>query len=66
VFNVSDVISWITRFTTLFPGDIILTGTPPGVGAFQKPEPQFLKVGDVVQCYVEKIGTITNKIVEDV
>ena len=65
MFNVSDVIAWITRFTTLLPGDIILTGTPPGVGAFQKPSPQFLKVGDVVECQVEKIGKVVNKIVED-
>ena len=65
VFNVSDVIAWITRFTTLLPGDIILTGTPPGVGAFQKPSPQFLKVGDMVECQVEKIGKVVNKIVED-
>jgi len=64
VFNVSDVISWVSIFTTLYPGDIILTGTPPGVGAFMKP-PQFLKVGDVVECSVEKIGTVVNKIVEE-
>ena len=62
VFNVSDVISWVSIFTTLYPGDIILTGTPPGVGAFMKP-PQFLGVGDVVECSVEKIGTVVNKIV---
>jgi len=62
VFNVSEVISWVTKFMTLLPGDIILTGTPPGVGAFMKP-PQFLKVGDVVECAVEKIGKVTNKVV---
>jgi len=62
VFNVSDVLAWVTQFMTLLPGDIILTGTPPGVGAFMKP-PQFLKVGDVVECSVQKIGTIVNKVV---
>ena len=62
VFNVSEVLAWVTKFMTLYPGDIILTGTPPGVGAFMKP-PQFLKVGDVVECNVQKIGTIVNKVV---
>jgi len=64
VFNVSDVISWVSIFTTLYPGDIILTGTPPGVGAFMKP-PQFLKVGDLVECNVQKIGNVVNKIVAE-
>jgi len=63
VFGVPEVISWVTQFMTLLPGDIILTGTPPGVGAFIKPKPQFLKVGDVVECQVENIGTIVNKVV---
>merc|ERR1711953_341814 len=63
VFGVPEVISWVSQFTTLLPGDIILTGTPPGVGAFIKPQPQFLKVGDVVECRVENIGTIVNKVV---
>ena len=62
VFNVSEVLAWVTQFMTLLPGDIIFTGTPPGVGAFMKP-PQFLKVGDVVECNVQKIGTIVNKVV---
>jgi len=42
VFGVAEVVSWISQFTTLLPGDIILTGTPPGVGVFMKP-PEFLK-----------------------
>jgi len=62
VFGVAEVVAWVSQFTTLLPGDIILTGTPPGVGVFMKP-PQFLKKGDVVECTVEMIGTITNKIV---
>ena len=52
------------RFTVLLPGDLILTGTPPGVGAFMKP-PQFLAVGDTVECWVQNIGTVTNRIVAD-
>ncbi|XP_033125530.1 fumarylacetoacetate hydrolase domain-containing protein 2-like [Anneissia japonica] len=51
------------RFMTLSPGDLILTGTPPGVGVFKKPQPIFLKRGDVVECEIDEIGTITNKIV---
>ena len=56
------VVSWISQFSTLLPGDLILTGTPPGVGVFMKP-PQFLKVGDVVECKIEKIGSVVNKVV---
>ena len=62
VFGVDEVISWVSQFSTLLPGDIILTGTPPGVGAFMKP-PQWLKVGDVVECKIENIGSVVNKIV---
>jgi len=62
VFGVDAVVSWVSQFCTLLPGDIILTGTPPGVGAFMKP-PQFLQVGDVVECKIEKIGSVVNKIV---
>jgi len=43
VFNTDQVVSWCSKFMPLFPGDVILTGTPPGVGVFMKP-PQFLKV----------------------
>jgi len=63
VFGVGYVVSWISQFSTLLPGDIILTGTPPGVGAFLKPSPVFLKRGDTVKCWVENIGAVLNKIV---
>ena len=43
VFKTEELIAWLTQFFTLLPGDVILTGTPPGVGVFMKP-PQFLKV----------------------
>lgn len=62
VFGVPAIISWISQFSTLLPGDIILTGTPPGVGVFMKP-PQHLKAGDVVECTVQGVGTIRNRIV---
>jgi len=62
IFKIPFLISWISKLCTLLPGDIILTGTPPGVGAFMKP-PQWLKPGDQVECYIQNIGTITNKVV---
>jgi len=62
VFKTEDVVSWCSKFCTLLPGDLILTGTPPGVGCFKNP-PEFLKKGDVVDCYIENIGTIKNAIV---
>jgi len=62
VFGVGEVVAWVSQFTTLLPGDIILTGTPPGVGVFMKP-PQFLQKGDVVECKVEGIGCIVNTVV---
>merc|ERR1719510_1560347 len=55
VFSVGEIVSWISQCCTLLPGDIILTGTPPGVGVFMKP-PEFLNVGDLVECRVEGIG----------
>jgi len=62
VFNVSKIVAWVTKFFTLLPGDIISTGTPPGVGVFRSP-PQFLHKGDTVVCGVEGIGEIVNRIV---
>jgi 2-keto-4-pentenoate hydratase/2-oxohepta-3-ene-1,7-dioic acid hydratase in catechol pathway len=63
VFGPADIIAWVTRFFTLNPGDLLFTGTPPGIGAKRDP-PQFLKPGDVVRCEIDGIGSITNKIVE--
>ena len=54
--------AWVSQFTTLLPGDLIMTGTPGGVGANSKP-PQFLAPGDLVECRVEKIGSVVNRIV---
>jgi len=56
------IVQYCSRFWTLQPGDMILSGTPPGVGIFRKP-PMFMKRGDVVSTTIEKIGTITTKIV---
>lgn len=65
VFKTEEIISWASQLFTLLPGDIILTGTPPGVGVFMKPDPQFLKIGDVVECSIEGIGSIINTVVKD-
>ena len=62
IFHVPHLISYISQFMTLLPGDVIATGTPGGVGAGMKP-PQFLKVGDVVELGVEGIGEIRQEIV---
>ena len=48
IFDVATLVSYISEFMTLMPGDVITTGTPPGVGMGMKPEPQYLKAGDVV------------------
>ncbi|XP_057637340.1 fumarylacetoacetate hydrolase domain-containing protein 2A isoform X3 [Chionomys nivalis] len=62
LFKTEELIAWVSQFVTFYPGDIILTGTPPGVGVFRKP-PVFLKKGDEVQCEIEEIGVIVNKVV---
>lgn len=56
IFTVAQIIAYCSQFMTLEPGDIITTGTPSGVGMGQKPEPWFLKPGDVVTLGVEKLG----------
>jgi len=55
IFDVATLVSYLSAFMTLWPGDIITTGTPPGVGMGQKP-PQYLKPGDVVRLGIEKLG----------
>jgi 2,4-didehydro-3-deoxy-L-rhamnonate hydrolase len=57
---VNELISYISRFITLEPGDVLLTGTPAGTGAFREP-PIFLQDGDVVSVAVEGIGRLTNR-----
>jgi 2-keto-4-pentenoate hydratase/2-oxohepta-3-ene-1,7-dioic acid hydratase in catechol pathway len=55
IFSVSQIVSTISRFVTLHPGDVIITGTPPGVGVGMKPQ-RFLKAGDVVEARIEGLG----------
>jgi 2-keto-4-pentenoate hydratase/2-oxohepta-3-ene-1,7-dioic acid hydratase in catechol pathway len=64
IFGVAELISYASRFWTLEPGDLILTGTPGGVGAARDPK-VFLKRGQVVRTVLEGIGECVNTIVED-
>ncbi|MCK7507245.1 MAG: fumarylacetoacetate hydrolase family protein [Desulfobacterales bacterium] len=64
IFNISDIISNLSRSMTLLPGTVILTGTPEGVGFTRQP-PLFLRDGDVVSVEIEKIGTLTNRVVAE-
>jgi 2-keto-4-pentenoate hydratase/2-oxohepta-3-ene-1,7-dioic acid hydratase in catechol pathway len=56
VFGVAHLVSYLSRFMTLEPGDLIATGTPPGVGMGMKPQPQFLKPGDTMRLGIEGLG----------
>lgn len=56
IFGVANLVSYLSRFMTLEPGDLIATGTPPGVGMGKKPQPQFLKPGDVMRVGIEGLG----------
>ena len=63
IFGVKTLVSYISRFVTLEPGDIITTGTPPGVGAGKKPHPIFLKAGDSIRLGIEKLGEQQQQVV---
>jgi 2-keto-4-pentenoate hydratase/2-oxohepta-3-ene-1,7-dioic acid hydratase in catechol pathway len=56
IFPTRTLVSYVSRFMTLMPGDIITTGTPPGVGMGRKPVPTYLKVGDVMELGISKLG----------
>ncbi|MEN9410332.1 MAG: hypothetical protein RL216_2306 [Pseudomonadota bacterium] len=56
VFGVRHLVHYVSQFMTLHPGDVISTGTPPGVGMGQKPEPIYLKGGEVIRLGIEGLG----------
>jgi 2-keto-4-pentenoate hydratase/2-oxohepta-3-ene-1,7-dioic acid hydratase in catechol pathway len=56
VFGVAHLVSYISRFMTLYPGDLITTGTPPGVGMGHKPQPVFLRAGDKMRLGIDGLG----------
>ncbi|MEO7208609.1 MAG: fumarylacetoacetate hydrolase family protein [Steroidobacteraceae bacterium] len=63
IFSVNRLIAYVSRFITLYPGDLLITGTPPGVGMGRKPNPIFLKDGDEVHLGIEKLGEQRQKVV---
>lgn len=63
IFSVSTILAYLSLVFTLEPGDLIFTGTPPGVGFVRKP-PVFLKDGDVVEVEIEGIGVLRNPVVQ--
>jgi 2,4-didehydro-3-deoxy-L-rhamnonate hydrolase len=64
VYNVAHIVAYLSEFFTLMPGDIITTGTPPGVGMGMKP-PQYLQPGDVIRLGIEGLGEQEQNVVRD-
>jgi 2-keto-4-pentenoate hydratase/2-oxohepta-3-ene-1,7-dioic acid hydratase in catechol pathway len=62
IFDVRKIVSYISHFMVLDPGDVIITGTPPGVGMGMKP-PRFLKEGDTIALWMDKLGEQKAKVV---
>lgn len=65
VYGAAFLVSYLSQFMTLHPGDVISTGTPPGVGMGQKP-PRFLRAGDVVELGVEGLGQQRQDVIADI
>jgi 2,4-didehydro-3-deoxy-L-rhamnonate hydrolase len=63
IFGVAKLVSYVSQFVTLEPGDVLTTGTPPGVGMGVKPAPVYLKRGDEMVLGIEGLGTQTQKVV---
>jgi 2-keto-4-pentenoate hydratase/2-oxohepta-3-ene-1,7-dioic acid hydratase in catechol pathway len=63
-FSIGDLIEYISTWTELVPGDVIVTGTPGGVGAGRKP-PLWMKSGDLVEVEISRIGCLSNRIVDE-
>ena len=63
IFSVANIVSHVSHYMTLLPGDIICTGTPPGVGLGIKPSPVFLKPGDVMTLGIQNLGEQRQKVV---
>jgi len=64
IHRVDKLVSFLSNLITLLPGDVILTGTPSGVGVFRDPK-EFLKVGDLIESEISSIGKMTNPVVAD-
>jgi 2,4-didehydro-3-deoxy-L-rhamnonate hydrolase len=63
IFDVKTLVSYVSQFMTLLPGDVISTGTPAGVGLGMKPEPQYLAADDVVELGIDGLGRARQRIV---
>lgn len=63
IFDVATLVSHLSEFMTLMPGDLISTGTPPGVGSGIKPKPVFLREGDTMDVAIEGLGSQHQKCV---
>jgi 2,4-didehydro-3-deoxy-L-rhamnonate hydrolase len=63
IFPVRQLIAYVSRFITMYPGDLLITGTPPGVGLGRKPNPIFLKPGDEMRLGIEKLGEQRQKVI---
>jgi 2-keto-4-pentenoate hydratase/2-oxohepta-3-ene-1,7-dioic acid hydratase in catechol pathway len=64
IFGVAHLLSYVSRFITLHPGDIVTTGTPPGVGLGKKPQPVYLRPGQVMRAEIEGLGVQTQRLVQ--
>ncbi len=62
IFGVAELVAYVSRFTTLWPGDLITTGTPPGVAMGMKPTPQYLKAGDEIKLGIVGLGEQKQKV----
>lgn len=65
IFTVAQIVSHLSELCTLHPGDVISTGTPPGVGMGMKPQPVYLKRGDVMEVWIEGLGQQRQEVRED-
>ena len=62
IFNVYEIVSYLSKYMSLQPGDIITTGTPPGVGMGKKPQ-VFLKAGDSIKLSIDNLGEQNSKVI---
>ena len=65
IFTVAECISHLSELMTLHPGDVISTGTPPGVGMGMKPEPVYLQEGDVMEVAIQGLGSQRQEVGRD-
>ncbi len=63
IFDIRQIISYLSQYVTLMPGDLVITGTPPGVGEGKKPQAIYLKAGDVMELGIDRLGTQRQQVV---